>query len=92
MEEAFELPLSRLLDPGIRQAALWDPARFPPAVAAAVREVRAPFEDVDPETGRWRVWSFHADPARVVWGLTARMLTELFDRAFGPGAAGPQGR
>jgi hypothetical protein len=89
--EAFELPLARLLDPAIRQAALWDPARFPPQVAEVVRQVRAPFEDVDPATGQWRVWSFHADPSRVVWGLTARMLAELFARAFG--AADPaQGR
>lgn len=85
VEEPFELPLSRLLDPAIRQAALWDPARFPPEIAALLREVQEPFEDVDPETGRWRVWSFHADPSRVVWGLTARMLSELFARAFAEG-------
>ncbi len=82
VEEPFELPLGRLLDPAIRRAALWDPARFPPEIATLVRELREPFEEVDPETGRWRVWSFHADPARVVWGLTARMLSELFARAF----------
>jgi 8-oxo-dGTP pyrophosphatase MutT (NUDIX family) len=82
VEEAFELPLERLLDPELRRAALWDPARFPPEIVALVREIREPFEDVDPETGRWRVWSFHADPSRVVWGLTARMLSELFERAF----------
>ncbi len=92
VDEAFELPVARLLDPTIRRAALWDPARFPPQVAALVREVREPFEEIDPETGRWRVWSFHADPARVVWGLTARMLTELFARAFAPPGGGDQGR
>jgi 8-oxo-dGTP pyrophosphatase MutT (NUDIX family) len=84
VEEPFELPLARLLDPAIRQTALWDPARFPPDIAALVREIREPFEEVDPETGRWRVWSFHADPSRVVWGLTARMLSELFARSFPP--------
>jgi len=82
VEEPFELPLARLLDPAIRQASLWDPARFPPEIAALLREIQEPFEDVDPETGRWRVWSFHADPSRVVWGLTARMLSDLFARAF----------
>ncbi len=85
--EAFELPLALLLDPAIRRVASWDPARFPAHVAAVVRQVREPLEEVDPETGRWRVWSFHADPERVVWGLTARMLTELFGRAFEPPAA-----
>jgi len=89
VEEVFELPLAGLLDPTIRQVAAWDPARFPPHVAAVLRQIREPVEDVDPQTGHWRVWSFHADPARVVWGLTARMLTELFARAFEAGAAAP---
>jgi hypothetical protein len=44
--------------------------------------VQAPFEEVDASTGHWRVWSFHTDPARVVWGLTARVLADLLDRAF----------
>jgi 8-oxo-dGTP pyrophosphatase MutT (NUDIX family) len=93
VDEAFELPLVQLLDPAIRRAALWYPARFPPAVVEVVRQAREAVEDVDPETGRWRVWSFHADPARVVWGLTARMLTELFARAFAAeGGEGAQGR
>lgn len=88
VDEAFEVPLAHLLDPAIRHAALWDPARFPPAVAAVLRHVREPIEEVDPETGRWRVWSFHAAPDRVIWGLTARMLTELFARAFGAAGRG----
>jgi ADP-ribose pyrophosphatase YjhB (NUDIX family) len=92
VDEAFELPLAQLLDPSIRHAALWDPERFPPHVVEVVRKAREALEDVDPETGRWRVWSFHADPTRVVWGLTARMLTELFGRAFGPPPADRQGR
>src|SRR6266540_2499223 len=49
------------------------------AVRAALR---VPFEEVDPETGHWRIWSFHADPSRIVWGLTARILADLLDRAF----------
>ena len=80
--EPFELPLSRLLDPAIRRASLWDPARLPPEAIAAVRAARIPFEDVDAATGHWRVWSFHADEQRVVWGLTARILADLVDRAF----------
>lgn len=83
VSEPFELPLARLLDPSIRRAALWDPARLPPEAAAAVLAVRVPFEEVDAATGHWRVWSFHADPSRIVWGLTARVLADLLDRAFG---------
>jgi 8-oxo-dGTP pyrophosphatase MutT (NUDIX family) len=81
--EPFELPLARLLDPAMRRASLWDPARLPPEAAAALSST-APFEEVDAATGFWRVWSFHADATRVVWGLTARILADLVDRAFPP--------
>ncbi len=87
--EPFELPLLRLLDPSIRRASLWDPARLPPEAAEAVRSVQAGFEEVDPATGHWRVWSFHAREDRVVWGLTARILAELVDRTFGRAGAAP---
>ena len=82
VSEPFELPLGRLLEPSIRRASLWDPARLPPEAAAALLAVQAPFEEVDAATGHWRVWSFHADPSRIVWGLTARVLADLLDRAF----------
>src|SRR5512145_2885540 len=87
VHEPFELPLAALCDPGQRRWTLFDPARLPPQLAELVRRARAssrhvPFEDVDPETGHWRIWSFHADPERVVWGLTARVLADLLDRAF----------
>jgi 8-oxo-dGTP pyrophosphatase MutT (NUDIX family) len=81
--EGFEVPLSRLLEPGVRRSALWDPSRLPPEVPVALIQSRIPFEQVEPGTGRWRVWSFHADETRVVWGLTARILADLLDRAFG---------
>jgi 8-oxo-dGTP pyrophosphatase MutT (NUDIX family) len=84
--EPFELPLHALLDPACRRASLFDPARLPPEVFRPLAEAQAarriPFEEVDPGTGHWRIWSFHADPARVVWGLTARILADLLDRAF----------
>jgi 8-oxo-dGTP pyrophosphatase MutT (NUDIX family) len=83
VEEPFELPLARLLDPELRRSSLWDPARLPPEIAAVARQAPRSVEDIDPATGHWRVWSFHADPARVVWGLSARMLAELLDRAYG---------
>ena len=82
VEEHFELPLARLLDRRLRRSTPWDPARLPPDVAQAVRRANVPVEDVDPATGHWLVWSFHADESRVVWGLTARVLTDLIARAF----------
>jgi 8-oxo-dGTP pyrophosphatase MutT (NUDIX family) len=88
VHEPFELPLAALRDPAQRRASLFDPARLPPELAPAVTAARAAaglrFEDEDPETGHWRVLSFHADPERVVWGLTARILADLLDRAFAP--------
>jgi len=80
--EPFELPLARLLDPAVRRASLWDPARLPAEAAAAVRTAHVDFEEIDPATGHWRVWSFHADEGRVVWGLTARIFAELADRSL----------
>jgi 8-oxo-dGTP pyrophosphatase MutT (NUDIX family) len=85
--EGFELPLATLLDPAVRHAALWDPARLPAEVLDALRDVPVPVEEVDAATGHLRVWSFEPDPSRHVWGLTARILAGLLDRAFGAGAA-----
>ncbi len=83
VSEPFEVPLSRILDPAIRSASLWDPARLPPEAAAALRAARGmELEEIDPATGQLRVWSFDAGPGRTVWGLTARILAELVDRAF----------
>lgn len=83
--EGFEVPLATLLDPAIRRASLWDPARLPPEAAELLRGLEVAPEEVDPGTGHWRVWSFHPEPSRNVWGLTARILADLLDRAFGRG-------
>jgi 8-oxo-dGTP pyrophosphatase MutT (NUDIX family) len=88
VDEPFELPLARLFDPALRRVSLWDPARLPPEVAQVVRRANLPAEDVDPASGHWRVWSFHADEARVVWGLTGRVLKQLLEVA-GPFGAAP---
>jgi 8-oxo-dGTP pyrophosphatase MutT (NUDIX family) len=80
--EPFEIPLSRLLDPGIRRAEWFEPGRLPPDVARALLDVRVAHDDVDPATGRYRVWFFDASPERMVWGLTGRILADLLDRAF----------
>jgi 8-oxo-dGTP pyrophosphatase MutT (NUDIX family) len=83
VHEPFELPLAALLEPSTRHASLFDPALLPRELSEAVIASGLRFEDVDTATGHWRVWSFHADPARVVWGLTARILADLLDRALG---------
>jgi 8-oxo-dGTP pyrophosphatase MutT (NUDIX family) len=85
VREGFEIPLATLLDPAIRSASLWDPSRLPEDLAAALRAVEVPVEEVDAATGHLRVWSFRPDPGRNVWGLTARVLADLLDRAFAPG-------
>lgn len=82
VSEHFEIPLASLLDPDVRRASYWHPGRLPREVQAAWAAARVAFEDEDPATGLWRVWSFHADAERVVWGLTARVLVDLLDRAF----------
>lgn len=80
--EPFEIPLARLLEPGIRRVEWFEPSRLPPDVARAILDVRGANDDVDPATGRYRVWFFDASPERIVWGLTGRILADLVDRAF----------
>jgi 8-oxo-dGTP pyrophosphatase MutT (NUDIX family) len=88
VSEPFEIPLARLVDPAIRRSTWWDPSRLPPEVLRALPPDHRHLEDVDEATGLWRVWSFHADPERVVWGLTGRILADLLDRVFAAGAPG----
>jgi 8-oxo-dGTP pyrophosphatase MutT (NUDIX family) len=80
--EPFEVPLAALLAPGIRRAEWFEPSRLPPDVARALLALRGAHDDVDPATGRYRVWFFDASPERIVWGLTGRILADLIDRAF----------
>jgi 8-oxo-dGTP pyrophosphatase MutT (NUDIX family) len=80
--EAFEIPFATLLDPGVRRAALWDPGRLPPEVVEMLRDMPVQAEELDPATGHWRVWSFQPSGERNIWGLTARILADLLDRAF----------
>jgi 8-oxo-dGTP pyrophosphatase MutT (NUDIX family) len=83
VEEVFEVPLARLLDPRALRFEWWDGSRIPPGAP------RRPLldlddEEVDRERGRYRVYFFEdaAGPGRVIWGLTARVLKDLLDRAF----------
>ena len=87
--EPFEIPLARLLAPGVRRAEWWPAARLPPEVEAPLRAARTHVEDYDEAGGRYRVWFFDAAPDRVVWGLTGRILASVLDRAFGAAAVTP---
>jgi len=83
VEEVFEVPLAKFLDPGSLRFEWWDGSRIPPGAP------RRPLldlddEEVDREQGRYRVYFFDAvaGSGRVIWGLTARVLKDLLDRAF----------
>jgi len=79
--EVFEVPLARLLAAGMPRGEWWDPGHLPPEAT------RRPLEDlrddeIDRQAGRYRVWFYDVAPDRVIWGLTARILKDLVDRAL----------
>lgn len=81
---SFEVPLARLLDPQNVRRELWDLSRMPPG--APVEELRrssVTLEEVDPATGRFAVYFFDGGDGRVIWGLTARILKQFLELAFG---------
>ena len=81
----FEVPLARLLDPANLRRELWDVSMMPPeAPVKEILEKRIEIEDVDPETGNYFVYFFDGGDGRIIWGLTARILKQLLDLAFGP--------
>jgi len=89
VHEPFEIPLARLLDPSRRSFRLWDPESAPESLRSAVRLARLAFEELDPVTGRHRIWSFDGGPDRDVWGLTAHIVKVLLERTFDLGPADP---
>jgi 8-oxo-dGTP pyrophosphatase MutT (NUDIX family) len=80
--EVFEVPLERLVDRRALRSEWWDRSRLPAG------ELDRPLldlsgDEVDRERGRYKVYFFTAaGPGRVIWGLTARILKDLVDRAF----------
>lgn len=83
VDEVFEVPLDRFLDPGSLRFEWWDGSRIPPD-AAPRPLLDLDDEEVDRQRERYRVYFFDdvAGPGRVIWGLTARVLKDLLDRAF----------
>ncbi len=92
VEEIFEVPLARLLEADALRFEWWDGSRIP-AGAAPRPLLDLGDEEVDRERGRYRVYFFDrvAGPGRVIWGLTARILKDLLDRAFAQPLSRPQG-
>ena len=86
VQECLEIPLARLLDSTRLRVELWETDRLPSgAFFDQLRGFQERLGDIDQVTGRHRIYFFDAfgDPERVVWGLTARILKGLLERAFG---------
>lgn len=77
--EVFEVPLSRFLDAGVGRFEWWHPSRLPPDLPHRPL-VDLGTEEIDPGTGRYKVYFFDVAPDRVVWGLTARLVRDLLER------------
>jgi len=88
VHEIFEVPLSRFLDPGVGRFEWWHPSRLPPDLARRPL-VDLETEEIDPETGCYKVYFFDVEPDRVVWGLTARLVRDLLERLGARPAPGP---
>lgn len=85
VDEVFEVPLSRFLEPGVERFEWWHPSRLPPGLPHRPLSDLGT-EDVDAESGAYKVWFFDVAPNRVVWGLTARLVRDLLERLEAPGA------
>ncbi len=83
--EAFEVPLARLLDRDRFRWETWPVSRLP---AGAPREellrLGSDFEELDTRRKEYKVYFFAGGegPEKLIWGLTARVLKGLLDRAF----------
>jgi 8-oxo-dGTP pyrophosphatase MutT (NUDIX family) len=81
VHEVFEVPLSCFLSPDALRSEWWNASRLPPDLPRRpLLDLSA--EEVDPATGRYRVYFFDIAPDRVIWGLTARLVKDLRDIAF----------
>lgn len=81
VREVFEVPLRRFLEPGAPRGEWWDVSRLPPeAIPRPLLDLRD--EEIDSAAGRYRVWFYDIAPDRIIWGLTARIVKDLMDRAL----------
>ncbi|MBI2900579.1 MAG: CoA pyrophosphatase [Planctomycetes bacterium] len=84
VREVFEVPLRELLDPARFRSEWRDVSRLPDGTPLeALMRIAVETGDVDAVKGRYRALSFDLGPGRVVWGLTARILRNFLEVAFG---------
>ncbi|MBI2944510.1 MAG: CoA pyrophosphatase [Candidatus Wallbacteria bacterium] len=89
VEEIFEVPLARLLEPGCVTQRWRDASEMPPgAPVDALLGLAGRFAEFDPAGRRIRIYLYDAGlgPERVVWGLTGYIVKELLDCLRGGGA------
>jgi 8-oxo-dGTP pyrophosphatase MutT (NUDIX family) len=83
--EMFEVPLARLLQPGRVHAEWWPASRLPAGAPLDVlMDPHAGYSEVDRRGMRYKVYFFDTDggPERVIWGLTARIVSQILVLAF----------
>lgn len=81
VHEVFEVPVDRLLSPEMPRGEWWDARRLPSDVPRRRFDDLAD-DEIDREGDRYRVWFYDVAPDRIIWGLTARVLKELLERAL----------
>ena len=84
--EMFEVPLARLLDPACSHAEWWSASRLPDGgLRNVLMNPGAGYREADPTGQRYKVYFFDTGggPERVVWGLTARIVSQFLVRGFG---------
>ncbi|MCZ6832589.1 MAG: CoA pyrophosphatase [Acidobacteria bacterium] len=83
--EMFEVPLACLLQPGRAHAEWWPVSRLPAGAPVDVlMDPRAGYGEVDRRGMRYKVYFFDTQggPERVIWGLTARIVSQILVLAF----------
>jgi 8-oxo-dGTP pyrophosphatase MutT (NUDIX family) len=84
--EMFEVPLTRLLDPACSHAEWYEASRLPgDGLRDVLMNPSGGYREADPAGQRYKVFFFDTGggPQRVVWGLTARIVSQFLVRAFG---------
>lgn len=82
--EPFEVPLQSLLDRARFREERWRVENMPAfAPVEEILRTRAAMNEYDEATQTYPVYFFDGGPGREIWGLTARILKDVLDLAFG---------